>query len=87
MTVKVLIVEDEELAAEAHAEFTRRVDGFEVVAVTRSAGEAVRQLTNGPPVDLILLDMHLPDGHGLAAAAPPPRRRPPLRRHRGHLCP
>ena len=78
MTVKVLIVEDEELAAEAHAEFTRRVDGFEVVAVVRSAGEAVRQLTNGPPVDLILLDMHLPDGHGLQL----------LHRLRaaGHLC-
>ena len=78
MTVKVLIVEDEELAAEAHAEFTRRVDGFEVVAVARSAGEAVRQLTKGPPVDLILLDMHLPDGHGLQL----------LHRLRaaGHLC-
>ncbi len=78
MTVRVLVVEDDELAAEAHATYTRRVAGFEVAAVVRSAGEAVRHLADGPAVDLILLDMHLPDGHGLAL----------LQRLRaaGHLC-
>lgn len=65
MTVRVLVVEDEEHAAAAHAEYTRRVDGFEVAGVARSAGEAVRHLAKDPHVDLILLDMHLPDGHGL----------------------
>ncbi len=78
MTVRVLVVEDEELAAEAHAEYTRRVEGFEVVGVARSAGDAVRHLAADGNVDLILLDMHLPDGHGLAL----------LQRLRaaGHLC-
>jgi len=78
MTVRVLVVEDEELAAEAHAEYVRRVDGFEVAGVARSAGEAARHLSAHPDVDLILLDMHLPDGHGLAL----------LQRLRtaGHLC-
>jgi response regulator of citrate/malate metabolism len=78
MTVRVLVVEDEELAAEAHATYTRRVPGFEVAAVVRSAGEAVRHLATDHDVDLILLDMHLPDGHGLAL----------LQRIRaaGHLC-
>jgi response regulator of citrate/malate metabolism len=65
MTVRVLVVEDEQLAAEAHAAYTGRVDGFEVAAVARSAGEAVRCLAADASIDLILLDMHLPDGHGL----------------------
>jgi response regulator of citrate/malate metabolism len=78
MTVRVLVVEDDELAAEAHATYTRRVAGFDVAAVVRSAGEAVRHLAADPDVDLILLDMHLPDGHGLGL----------LQRIRaaGHLC-
>ena len=66
MTVRVLVVEDEQLAAEAHAAYTGRVEGFEVAGVARSAGEAVRLLAADPSIDLILLDMHLPDGHGLA---------------------
>ena len=65
MTVRVLVVEDEELAAEAHAAYVERVDGFEVAGVARSAGEAARFLAGDPEVDLILLDMNLPDGHGL----------------------
>jgi response regulator of citrate/malate metabolism len=65
VTVRVLVVEDEELAAEAHAAYTARVEGFEVAGVARSAAEAARFLTGDPGVDLILLDLHLPDGHGL----------------------
>lgn len=65
MTVRVLVVEDEELAAEAHATYTGRVPGFEVAGVVRSAGEALRFLAGDAEVDLMLLDMHLPDGHGL----------------------
>jgi len=78
MNVRVLVVEDEPLAAEAHAAYTNRIDGFEVAAVARSAGEAVRQLAADSSIDLVLLDMHLPDGHGLGL----------LQRLRaaGHLC-
>jgi len=78
MTVRVLVVEDEKLAAEAHATYTNRLDGFEVAAVARSASEAVRALGADPDIDLVLLDMHLPDGHGLGL----------LQRLRaaGHLC-
>ena len=78
MTVRVLVVEDEALAAEAHAAYTARVEGFEVAGVARSAAEAARFLTADRHVDLILLDMHLPDGHGLGL----------LQRIRaaGHLC-
>jgi response regulator of citrate/malate metabolism len=78
VTVRVLVVEDEAIAAQAHAEYVRRVAGFEVAGVARSAGEAVRFLDKDPSVDLILLDMNLPDAHGLAL----------LQRIRvaGHVC-
>jgi len=65
MTVRVLVVEDEAVAAEAHAAYVDRMDGFELAGVARSARDAVRHLATDPHVDLILLDMHLPDGHGL----------------------
>ena len=52
--------------------------GFELAGVARSAGEALRLSPRTPAVDLVLLDMHLPDGHGLGL----------LQRLRaaGHLC-
>jgi response regulator of citrate/malate metabolism len=55
------------------------VAGFDLAGVARSAGEAMRLLDSRPgEVDLVLLDMHLPDGHGLGL----------LQRIRaaGHLC-
>lgn len=64
MTVQVLVVEDEQIAAEAHRTYVDRVPGFEVCGVARSFQEAVRVLDH-MAVDLVLLDMHLPDGHGL----------------------
>ena len=64
MTIRVLVVEDEQLAAEAHAAYVGRVPGFELAGVARSAGEAARFL-GSHPVDLVLLDLNLPDGHGL----------------------
>ena len=42
MSVRVLVVEDEEVAAEAHATYVGRVPGFELAGVARSAGEALR---------------------------------------------
>lgn len=65
MNVRVLVVEDEALVAEAHATYVDRVDGFELAGVAHSAREAARILDADRHVDLILLDMHLPDGHGL----------------------
>ncbi|WP_148613252.1 response regulator [Nocardioides rubriscoriae] len=63
--VRVLVVEDDPLTARAHAAYVERVDGFALAAVAHSAGEAARALDVRGSVDLVLLDMHLPDGHGL----------------------
>ncbi|MEV0587585.1 response regulator [Nonomuraea sp. NPDC050310] len=64
MTHKVLVVEDEEITAEANRVYVGRVPGFEVVGVARTGAEALRFL-GGHRVDLVLLDLYLPDMHGL----------------------
>ena len=64
MTIRVLVVEDEAIAAQAHRTYVERMTGFEVAAVAESFQEAARILRS-QPVDLVLLDMNLPDGHGL----------------------
>ena len=62
--IRVLVVDDEPLIADAHRAYTERVEGFEVVAVAHTAREAMSALRAGP-VDLVLLDLNLPDKHGL----------------------
>lgn len=62
--IRVLVVEDEPIAARAHKAYVERVSGFSVAAVAHSRMEAERALGRGG-VDLVLLDLHLPDGSGL----------------------
>jgi response regulator of citrate/malate metabolism len=62
--IRTLVVEDDPIAAEANAAHVRRVPGFEVVGVCGTAAEALRAVDRSP-VDLLLLDVHLPDGSGL----------------------
>ena len=62
--IRVLVVEDDPVAADAHQLYVGRVPGFEVAADALSRAEAVRALDR-TPVDLLLLDLYLPDGHGL----------------------
>ncbi|MFI1394862.1 response regulator [Streptomyces sp. NPDC020681] len=62
--IRVLVVEDDPVAADAHALYVGRVSGFAVAGVAHSRYEAVRVLER-TEVDLLLLDLYLPDGHGL----------------------
>lgn len=62
--IQVLVVEDDSVAADAHQLYVNRVPGFSVAAVAHTRAEAVRALDR-VPVDLLLLDLYLPDGHGL----------------------
>jgi response regulator of citrate/malate metabolism len=62
--LRVLVVEDEPVALEAHAAYVARVPGFEVAAMATTTQEAMRSLQS-VAVDVVLLDMNLPDRHGL----------------------
>ncbi|GHF50343.1 transcriptional regulatory protein [Streptomyces mashuensis] len=62
--IRVLVVEDDPVAADAHALYVSRMPGFIVVGVAHSRGDAT-QILKRTPVDLLLLDLYLPDGHGL----------------------
>jgi response regulator of citrate/malate metabolism len=62
--IRTLVVEDDALVAEVHASYVERVPGFTVAGVAHRATEALELLASRP-VDLILLDFHLPDAQGL----------------------
>lgn len=62
--LRVLVVEDERVAAEAHTAYVERVEGFTVVA-TVGTSQAALQVLQEHDVDVVLLDMNLPDRHGL----------------------
>lgn len=70
--IRVLVVEDEAVAAAAHATYIGRLEGFILAGTAPDGQSALRLLTEfataGSPVELVLLDMNLPDLHGLDIA-------------------
>lgn len=70
-SIGVLVVEDEAVAARAHAKYIDRIDGYHLAGVAKNATQAMAALTgkiyglDADCINLVLLDMNLPDGHGL----------------------
>ena len=62
--IRTLVVEDDPVIAEAHRQFTERLPGFEVAGVAHRGSDALRLLST-LPVDLVLLDVQLPDTTGI----------------------
>ncbi|SDP44647.1 Response regulator of citrate/malate metabolism [Nakamurella panacisegetis] len=65
--IAVLVVDDDPIARTSHVAYVDRVPGFRAVAGAGTAAAAIRRLssTQSPRIDLVLLDMNLPDRHGL----------------------
>jgi response regulator of citrate/malate metabolism len=69
-SIRVLVVEDDPVTAEAHAAYVERVEAFSVAGVAHTGHEAFRMLRDAregriPPIELILLDVNLPDTTGI----------------------
>ena len=62
--VRALVVEDDPLLADAHRTFVERVPGYVCVGTALDGASALRKLAD-VPVDLVLLDVGLPDMSGL----------------------
>ncbi len=71
--ISVLIVEDDPLIAEAHRTYLSRLEGFSAFAVVHTAREAMQSAAaaaaTDTPVDLVLLDLGLPDASGISLAS------------------
>ncbi|MEV0245346.1 response regulator [Nocardia sp. NPDC050712] len=71
--IRVLIVEDEPLIAEAHHAYVARIEGFTPVGIAHTGRDAMRAAAEaaaaGTPIDLVLMDIGLPDTSGLDVAA------------------
>jgi DNA-binding NarL/FixJ family response regulator len=65
-TIRVLLVEDHDMVAEAMTLAMRRADDIEIVARARSISTAMAELGACEP-DVVLLDRRLPDGDGIDA--------------------
>ncbi|WP_347039734.1 response regulator [Glutamicibacter halophytocola] len=70
--IVVLVVDDEPETAASHAKYVNRVPGFATGAIASNGQEALSLLTrarnSGAAFDLVLLDMTLPDLHGIDVA-------------------
>jgi response regulator of citrate/malate metabolism len=62
--IRVMIVEDDCMVAKINRDLTHQISGFKVVQVAGTAREAIEALEK-EPVDLIILDIYLPDRTGV----------------------
>ncbi|MCU1452006.1 MAG: two-component system response regulator [Acidimicrobiales bacterium] len=77
--IRTLVVDDDYRVADVNAAFVAKVKGFEVIGQAHTARAAYETVAAAAPPDLILLDLYLPDAHGLELLRrlqPPDGRRP-----------
>lgn len=62
--IGTLVVDDDYRVADIHAAYVAKVPGFTVLGRAHTAAEAYEFVRSHPP-ELLLLDLYLPDEHGL----------------------
>lgn len=62
--IDTLVVDDDYRVAGIHADYVSRVEGFRVVDTVHTGADALERVRTLRP-DLVLLDLYLPDEHGL----------------------
>ncbi|HKB93400.1 MAG TPA: response regulator [Gaiellaceae bacterium] len=62
--IRTLLVDDDFMAVSVHRDFIERVPGFDVVGEATTGSEALALVETLQP-DLVLLDIYLPDEHGI----------------------
>jgi DNA-binding NarL/FixJ family response regulator len=67
-TASVLIVDDHSSIAFLIGEFVRGLDGFTLAGIAHDSQSAL-QMMRDQPIDVVLLDIQLPDGNGLQSIA------------------
>jgi two-component system CitB family response regulator len=66
--IRVVVVDDDYRVAGIHAAYVDKVEGFTTIAQAHTGAEATAAIDRLRP-DLLLLDLYLPDEHGLDLAA------------------
>ena len=66
--IRTVVVDDDYRVASIHTAYVSRVEGFEVIAQVHTAAAAVEAVDQFKP-ELLLLDLYLPDEHGLDLVA------------------
>ncbi len=64
MSIRVIVVDDHPIFRLGLATSLREMDGIDIIGEASTAGE-VAELVSGNEPDIVLLDLHLPDGSGL----------------------
>ena len=68
MTLRVLVIDDHAIVREGLRRLISRDEGIIVVGEAASKNEAIAQISHHNP-DVIVVDLHLPDGSGLDVIA------------------
>ncbi|MEB8127738.1 response regulator [Staphylococcus succinus] len=63
--IHVLIVEDDPMVAQLNKQFIEKIDGYDLVAITHNVSAAITTIEQ-THVDLILLDVYMPEQNGLS---------------------
>ncbi len=66
--IKVIIVEDDRMVASINSQFLMKTPGFQIIATFYTGKDALTFLKENP-VDLLLLDLYMPDFSGLELLA------------------